>query len=99
MAFMLGPIVFVVIVVGGLGSLKGALVASLLIGLMQTFAVSMDYSLNSLIALFGFSLDAESLWRIFVDLTISQLAPVLPYLLLVVMLIARPRGLFGTRDV
>ncbi len=59
----------------------------------------MDYSLNSLIALFGFSLDAESLWRIFVDLTISQLAPVVPYLLLVVMLIARPRGLFGTRDV
>ena len=99
MAFMLGPIVFVVIVVGGLGSLKGALVASLLIGLMQTFAVSMDYSLNSIIALLGFSLDAESLWRIFVDLTISQLAPVLPYLLLVVMLIARPRGLFGTRDV
>ena len=99
MAFMLGPIVFVVIVVGGLGSLKGALVASLLIGLMQTFAVSMDYSLNSVIALLGFSLDAESLWRIFVDLTISQLAPVLPYLLLVVMLIARPRGLFGTRDV
>ena len=99
MAFMLGPIVFVVIVVGGLGSLKGALVASLLIGLMQTFAVSMDYSLNSIISLLGFSLDAESLWRIFVDLTISQLAPVLPYLLLVVMLIARPRGLFGTRDV
>ena len=66
---------------------------------MQTFAVSMDYSLNSIISLLGFSLDAESLWRIFVDLTISQLAPVLPYLLLVVMLIARPRGLFGTRDV
>ena len=93
MAFMLGPIVFVVIVVGGLGSLKGALVASLLIGVMQTFAVSMDYSLNSFISLLGFSFDAESLWRIFVDLTISQLAPVLPYLLLVVMLIARPRGL------
>ena len=99
MAFMLGPIVFVVIVVGGLGSLKGALVASLLIGLMQTFAISLDYSLNDLIEFIGFSLDAESLWRILVDLTIATLAPVLPYLLLVVMLIARPRGLFGTRDV
>ena len=99
MALMLGPIVFVVIVVGGLGSLKGALVASLLIGLMQTFAISLDYSINNVIEFLGFNLDAESLWRIIVDLTISQLAPVLPYLLLVVMLIARPRGLFGTRDV
>ena len=99
MALFLGPIVFVVIVVGGLGSLKGALVASLLIGLLQTFAISLDYSLNDLIEFLGFSLDAESLWRIFVDLTIATLAPILPYLLLVVMLIARPRGLFGTRDV
>ena len=47
----------------------------------------------------GFSLDAEGLWRIFVDLTIATLAPILPYLLIVVMLIARPRGLFCTRDV
>jgi len=85
--------------VGGLGSLKGALVASLLIGLLQTFAISLDYSLNNLIEFLGFSLDAESLWRIFVDITIATLAPILPYLLLVVMLIARPRGLFGTRDV
>ena len=99
MALFLGPIVFVVIVVGGLGSLKGALVASLLIGLIQTFAISLDYSLNDLIEFLGFSLDAESLWRIFVDITIATLAPILPYLLLVVMLIARPRGLFGTRDV
>ena len=99
MALFLGPIVFVVIVVGGLGSLKGALVASLLIGLIQTFAISLDYSLNNLIEFLGFSLDAESLWRIFVDITIATLAPILPYLLLVVMLIARPRGLFGTRDV
>ena len=99
MSLFLGPIVFVVVVVGGLGSLKGALVASLLIGLIQTFAISLDYSLNNLIEFFGFSLDVESLWHILVDITIATLAPILPYLLLVVMLIARPRGLFGTRDV
>jgi len=99
MALFLGPIVFVVIVVGGLGSLKGALVASLLIGLMQTFAISLDYSLNNILEFLGFSVDLESLWRILIDITISQIAPILPYLLLVVMLIARPRGLFGTRDV
>jgi branched-chain amino acid transport system permease protein len=34
-----------------------------------------------------------SLWK----LQISQVAPVLPYLLLVLMLIFRPKGLLGTR--
>src|SRR5258707_13044534 len=46
MAGLLGPILFVVVVVGGLGSLPGAFVASLLIGLVQTFAVSMNGSLS-----------------------------------------------------
>jgi len=40
-----GPI-DTLIVVGGLGSLPGAFVASLLIGLVQTFAVSMNGSLD-----------------------------------------------------
>ena len=34
-----------------------------------------------------------SLWK----LQVSQVAPVLPYLLLVLMLIFRPKGLLGTR--
>ena len=46
MAAMLGPILFVVIVVGGLGSLQGAFFASLLIGVVQTFAVAMNFSLR-----------------------------------------------------
>ena len=99
MALSLGPIVFVVIVVGGLGSLKGALVASILIGIVQTTAISLDYSINNFIEFIGFSVDIESLWRILIDLTVSQIAPILPYLLLVLMLIFRPRGLFGNRDV
>jgi branched-chain amino acid transport system permease protein len=36
MAAAVGAIIFVVVVVGGMGSLAGAFVASLLIGLMQT---------------------------------------------------------------
>ncbi len=39
MATTLGPIIFVIVVVGGMGSLKGAFLASLLIGFIQTFAV------------------------------------------------------------
>ena len=45
MAATVGSIIFVVVVVGGMGSLAGALLASLLIGVMQTFAVALDYSL------------------------------------------------------
>jgi branched-chain amino acid transport system permease protein len=78
MAAAVGPIVFVIVVVGGIGSLAGAFYASLLIGFIQTFAVSLDWGL------FGYK--------------ISQVAPVLPYLVMVLMLIIRPRGLLGTRD-
>jgi branched-chain amino acid transport system permease protein len=31
-------------------------------------------------------------------LTLAQVAPILPYLLLVLILIFRPKGLLGTRD-
>src|SRR6185369_14872818 len=53
MAAVLGPILFVVIVVGGLGSLSGAFVASLLIGLVQTFAVSVNYSVADVLGRVG----------------------------------------------
>ena len=45
LAHAVGPIVFVIVVVGGLGSLAGAFIASMLIGILQTFAVAIDYSL------------------------------------------------------
>jgi branched-chain amino acid transport system permease protein len=40
MAAVLGSIVFVIVVIGGLGSLAGALIASLLIGLLQSYAIA-----------------------------------------------------------
>ncbi len=92
MADAMGPIVFVVVVIGGLGSLGGALVASLLIGCVQTFAVGASASAGSIAASLGVTLPAA--WS---ALTVAQLAPVLPYLVLVAMLAARPRGLFGER--
>ena len=98
MAALLGPILFVVVVVGGLGSLGGALVASLLIGLVQTFAVAFNVSLADLFgdtAVAGvLSVWLSDIWRV----TVAQIAPILPYLLLVLVLIFRPRGLMGTRD-
>ena len=97
MAALLGPILFVVIVVGGLGSLPGAFVASLLIGLIQTFAVSMNGSLASLFGPLDPSIGPSLLTDIW-NVTIAQIAPILPYVLLVLVLIVRPMGLMGTRE-
>ena len=97
MAGSLGPILFVVVVVGGLGSLLGAVVASLLIGLIQTFAVSMNGSLAGAFGPLGAADEATWLADIW-GVTIAQIAPVIPYALLVLILIFRPMGLLGTRD-
>ncbi len=100
MALVLGSIVFVVIVVGGLGSLKGAFIASLLIGFVQTFAVAIDYQFADLLGLVGVSApEAEGLLDDIYHVSVAQLGPLLPYLMLVLMLIFRPRGLFGKREV
>mgnify|MGYP005679867735 CR=1 FL=1 len=72
MALLLGPIVFVVIVVGGLGSLKGALYASLLIGFFQTAAISLEFSLNNLISLFGYNVDLESTLNNFTSINFAN---------------------------
>jgi branched-chain amino acid transport system permease protein len=95
MAAAVGPIVFVVVVVGGMGSLGGAFAASLLIGVLQTFMVAIDLSVVDLAQRLGIGLgSAPSLAR----LSVTQLAPVMPYLLMVAILIFRPRGLMGTRE-
>src|SRR6058998_195983 len=60
MAANLGPIVFVVVVVGGLGSIAGAFIASMLIGIIQTFAVSLDYSLLDLLRVFHVVVSSDS---------------------------------------
>ncbi|MCX7814349.1 MAG: branched-chain amino acid ABC transporter permease [Tepidimonas ignava] len=98
MAATLGSLVFAVVVIGGLGSLPGAFVASLLIGIIQTFAVAIDHSIGSLLASLGLPLSEALRSKDFLRLTLSQVAPVLPYLLLVLILIFRPKGLLGTRD-
>jgi len=98
MAVVLGSIVFVIVVAGGLGSLGGALVASLLIGLMQTFAIALDYSVSDLLSVLNITTDTESMFRDLWTLSLPQVAPILPYLLLVLILIFRPTGLLGKRE-
>ena len=78
MAASMGVMVFVVVVVGGLGSLRGSFAASLLIGLLQTAAVAAD-----VLFLPG--------------VTLARLAPALPFVLMLFMLVLRPQGLLGRR--
>jgi branched-chain amino acid transport system permease protein len=98
MATVLGSIVFVVVVIGGLGSLLGALIASLLVGLLQSYAIAADVGVPELLNQFGVSFDSshplDDLWT----LNLPQVAPVLPYLLLVLVLIFKPTGLMGNRE-
>ncbi len=97
MASTVGSIVFVIVVVGGMGSLAGAFVASLAIGIIQTFSVALDYSMLDLLGRLGIVPAPGTLAQDVAKLTIAQAAPVIPYLLMVLMLIFRPKGLMGTR--
>ena len=98
MAAAVGSVIFVVVVVGGMGSLSGAFLASVLIGVIQTFAVAIDYSFLAFARDMGWQLSAAALDNSFAKLTVSQVAPILPYLFLVLILIFRPKGLLGTRE-
>ena len=98
MAAAVGSIIFVVVVVGGMGSLAGAFLASILIGVIQTFAVAVDSSLMSAASALGATVTPQTFGYAVLKLKVSQIAPILPYLFLVLMLIFRPRGLLGTRE-
>ena len=64
---------------------------------LQTFAIALNWSLAGMLATIGITVTEQtplySLWK----LQLAQVAPVLPYLLLVLILIFRPKGLLGTR--
>ncbi|MGH8768950.1 MAG: branched-chain amino acid ABC transporter permease, partial [Burkholderiales bacterium] len=69
---------FVVVVIGGIGSVKGALVAALLIGLVDTFGKVLEIEIG------GFRV-------------LPELAGMSVYLLMAIVLLWRPEGLFGKR--
>ena len=71
-------ICFVVVVIGGIGSVKGALVAALLIGLVDTFGKVLEIEIG------GFRI-------------LPELAGMSVYLLMAMVLLWRPEGLFGKR--
>lgn len=97
MAGEMTVIAFVVVVVGGLGSLMGAFLASLLIGLLTSFSVGFHVSLADLAGLFGLGAQARSFGGL-MTLDIASVAASLPALVMLVVLLARPAGLMGERN-
>lgn len=98
MALEIGVMVFVVVVVGGLGSLAGAMAASLLLGIVTSFAVGVDASLADALGLLGAGAGA---WAQAVGglltLKLSSLAATLPFALMLLILLVRPQGLMGEK--
>jgi len=78
---------FVVIVIGGIGSIKGAFVGAILVGLTDTLG---GILLPALLAMFMDNSSAAS--------TGSALASMAIYVLMAAVLIVRPSGLFGVRQ-
>ncbi|WP_041863089.1 branched-chain amino acid ABC transporter permease [Bordetella petrii] len=97
MALELGVMVFVVVVVGGLGSLVGAMLASLLIGIITSLAVTVDASLADLFDLFGAGEWARGVGGL-MTLNLSSLAATLPFALMLLILLVRPGGLMGEKN-
>ena len=96
MAIELGVVVFVVVVVGGLGSLEGAMLASLLIGIITSLTVGVDASLADLLGFVGARNWAEGIGGLF-TLKLSSLAGTIPFALMLLILLVRPRGLLGEK--
>jgi branched-chain amino acid transport system permease protein len=97
MAVDFGTLVFVVVVVGGLGSVVGALIASLMIGLFISFSVGLNISIADFLGLFGLGNWASDIGGLF-TLQLSTIANSMPFLLMLLVLLIRPAGLMGDRQ-
>jgi branched-chain amino acid transport system permease protein len=98
MADAMGPIVFVVVVFGGLGSLAGCFIASILMGLIMTFAVVINYSILDLLKPLGIVVTGDNLFTEILAVPVARIGALLPFAMMIVILLFRPRGLMGTRD-
>ena len=82
----------------GLGSLAGCFIASILMGMVQTFSVVMEWSFADMLKPLGITLSADNLLGEILTISVSRIGPLVPYVLLIVILLFRPRGLMGTRE-
>jgi branched-chain amino acid transport system permease protein len=95
MSLNFGIVVFVVVVVGGLGSVQGSFWASILIGVITSCVIGYDGSLAGLASGLGFDSSSWSggIWAV----PLSATAGAIPFVLMIVVILFRPSGLMGTR--
>jgi branched-chain amino acid transport system permease protein len=65
---------------------------------MDAFAVGSDRSVADLVRVFGAAVGPDTFGWALLKVKVSQTAAILPYLLLVLVLIFRPKGILGTRE-
>lgn len=97
MTNQLGTILLIIIVVGGLGSLAGAFIASILIGVLQTLAISTGLAWGDLLGPLQQWTATTSAAGLLAE-PISRLAPLIPFVMVIAILVFRPRGLMGHRE-
>jgi branched-chain amino acid transport system permease protein len=85
-------------VFGGLGSLVGCFIASIIMGLVTTICVVIDYSIADLLKPLGMSIGADDLLGEILSVPVSRIGALLPFAMMILILMIRPRGLLGTRD-
>lgn len=97
MALELGVLVFVVVVVGGLGSMSGAMLASLIIGISTSIAVGVKTTAADVLQLVNLGDWAREMGGM-LTLPMSSFAATLPFLLMLLVLLIRPSGLMGEKE-
>ncbi|CAH1662458.1 MULTISPECIES: branched-chain amino acid ABC transporter permease [unclassified Chelatococcus] len=96
MAIEMSILTFVVVIVGGLGSLAGAFIASLLIGLLTTFSIGISVSLTDIGRMIGLG-ESLSILGSVARMNLSTYASAVPVLVMLLVLLTRPSGLMGDR--
>jgi branched-chain amino acid transport system permease protein len=67
-------------------------------GMIQTFAVVIDYSVADLLRPLGVVLTGDTLLTEVLTVPVARIGALLPFVMMVTILLFRPRGLMGTRD-
>jgi branched-chain amino acid transport system permease protein len=67
-------------------------------GMVQTFAVVIDYSFADLVAPLGISFTGDTLLSEILTVPVARIGALLPFMMMILILLFRPRGLMGTRD-
>ena len=103
LALVLGSLALAVAVAVPLGiaahrlpRLAGPVMAG--VGLLQTLPLTVDGSLATLLTGMGFNVTPSTPGYPVLRLALKDVAQILPYLLMVLILIFRPKGLLGTRE-